>query len=273
MPRAKLGVGQSINLPTFMMPGRQIPKFSVFQLIIHFQRPRLGVLHLLPPQLVLLYLPLHLKETHWLCLPLLLISTGWNQTALIQTSQPSLEPWRVFLGKSLGYSHHSGMSLSHIINPVLQVFLVLLGLFAQYLGVQDIHFTSLLLVMLSVIDRKTRQPYHIRQEFVNALKWKRKRFWSRPRKKKSHHRQARNFGCWALPYHLVQRCHRRKGSRPWCLMARCILPSLVDLKSFWRCWRNYFCQAAINTSKVCIFGLSRGRRGFWSLKNWIQYRI
>ena len=60
---------------------------------------------------------------------------------------PRWSPEKSIPGKSLGHSHHSGMSLSHIINPVLQVFLVLLGLFAQYLGVQDIRPMLLLLVM------------------------------------------------------------------------------------------------------------------------------
>lgn len=97
---------------------------------------------------------------------------------------------------------------------MLQVFLVLLGLFAQYLGVQDIRFMFLLLVMSSVIDRKTRLPYRIRQDFVNALKRKKKRFRSRQRKKKGKHRRTKKFRRRALPYHLLQRCRRREGNRP-----------------------------------------------------------
>ena len=158
------------------------------------------------------------------------------------------------------------MSLSYIINPALQVFLVLLELFAQNLGVQNIRFMLLLLVMSSVIDRKTRLPYRIYQDLVNALKQKKKCFRSRQRKKKGQHRQARKFLRRALPYHFVQRCRRRKGNRPRCLVAQCLSPSLADWKSFWRSWRNCFYQAAINTSKVCIHGLSRGLSVFEASK-------
>ena len=106
-------------------------------------------------------------------------------------------------------------------NPVLQVFMSLVGLYMSYTSQVDSHVLFGAMFMLSLlIDKTLTCPQWVQDELIINLQQekevhkKRLKRYRYRRNRKLHSTKFKKFRRRSLPYHIVMRCRRRGGNKP-----------------------------------------------------------
>jgi len=106
-------------------------------------------------------------------------------------------------------------------NPVLQVFMSLVGLYMSYTSQVDLHVLFGAMFMLSLlIDKMLTCPQWVQDELIinlqqeKELHKKRLKQYRYRRNRKLHSTKFKKFRRRSLPYHIVIRCRCRGGNKP-----------------------------------------------------------